>query len=223
VYLVVGGLAAAENVFPPVPADTVVAVGAFLSRFTSLSAGAILAVTWVANVGSACVVYVAARTVGRGFFKGRIERLYARHGTWGIFVSRFLPVVRAVVPPFAGVAKLGAARTLIPVAVASGIWYGAVTIVVVLVADHLGDVARLLAGVGLVAWILALGLVVIVTVLVVVRRQRKARDQNGSRWDSVAARSDRASPVAVPPRSGPIGPPEGLMNRAPDPTDMNRE
>ncbi len=222
-YLVVGGLAAAENVFPPVPADTVVAVGAFLSRFTSLSAGAILAVTWVANVGSACVVYVAARTVGRGFFKGRIERLYARHGTWGIFVSRFLPVVRAVVPPFAGVAKLGAARTLIPVAVASGIWYGAVTIVVVLVADHLGDVARLLAGVGLVAWILALGLVVIVTVLVVVRRQRKARDQNGSRWDSVAARSDRASPVAVPPRSGPIGPPEGLMNRAPDPTDMNRE
>jgi membrane protein DedA with SNARE-associated domain len=214
----------------------VVAVGAFLSRFTSLSAGAILAVTWVANVGSACVVYVAARTVGRGFFKGRIgrrllrpkalkrlERLYARHGTWGIFVSRFLPVVRAVVPPFAGVAKLGAARTLIPVAVASGIWYGAVTIVVVLVADHLGDVARLLAGVGLVAWILALGLVVIVTVLVVVRRQRKARDQNGSRWDSVAARSDRASPVAVPPRSGPIGPPEGLMNRAPDPTDMNRE
>lgn len=187
-YLVIGGLAAVENVFPPVPADTVVAVGAFLSRFGPLSAGVILAVTLVANVGSAAAVYVAARTFGRGFFTGRIgrrllrpeslerlERLYARHGTWGIFVSRFIPGVRAVVPPFAGVAKLGAARTLIPAALASGIWYGTITIVVVLVADRLSDVARFLAGFSRAGWILSIGIVVFATVFLVVRRQNRLR------------------------------------------------
>lgn len=165
-----------------------VAVGAFLSRFGPLSAGVILAVTLVANVGSAAAVYVAARTFGRGFFTGRIgrrllrpeslerlERLYARHGTWGIFVSRFIPGVRAVVPPFAGVAKLGAARTLIPAALASGIWYGTITIVVVLVADRLSDVARFLAGFSRAGWILSIGIVVFATVFLVVRRQNRLR------------------------------------------------
>lgn len=167
-----------------------VAVGAFLSRFGALSAGVILAVTLAANITSAAAVYLAARTLGRGFFTGRIGRrllrpealerlegLYARHGTWGIFLSRFIPGVRAVVPPFAGVAKLGAARTLIPAAVASVIWYGTITIVVVLVADRLSDVARLLAGVGRAAWILGTGVGVLILVFFVVRRQNRLRER----------------------------------------------
>ena len=71
--------------------------------------------TWVANVGSASLVYWLARRYGRDFFKGptgrrlltpavlaHIEAQYERHGSYGIFVSRLLPVWRAVVPPFAG-------------------------------------------------------------------------------------------------------------------------
>jgi membrane protein DedA with SNARE-associated domain len=137
VYAVIGALAAAENVFPPVPADTAVALGAFLSSAGRVSALNVFLITWVANVATATSVYLAGRTVGRSFFRGRIgrrlmhprrlrrlETMYARYGMWGIFLSRFIPGVRGVVPPFAGVARLAFWRAIPPMAVASGLWYG---------------------------------------------------------------------------------------------------
>jgi membrane protein DedA with SNARE-associated domain len=46
-----------------------------------------------------------------------------RHGALGIFLTRFLPGVRAAVLPFAGAFGLSPARALLPAAVASAIWY----------------------------------------------------------------------------------------------------
>lgn len=191
VYLVIGSLAAVENVFPPVPADTIVALGVFLSHFGATSAGIIFSITWAANLASAAVVYVAARTLGRRFVRGpigrrlmrpqsleRLERLYERHGTWGIFLSRFIPGVRAVVPPFAGIARLGAVRALVPAAIASGIWYGAITLAVVFVARRLTDVARLVAEVNRAALVLVGAVVIFVVVFIVARHLLRAGGTN---------------------------------------------
>ena len=52
-----------------------------------------------------------------------LQKAYERHGVLGIFVSRFLPGVRAAVTPFAGVVGMSPWRALVPAAVASGIWY----------------------------------------------------------------------------------------------------
>jgi membrane protein DedA with SNARE-associated domain len=52
-----------------------------------------------------------------------LERAYARHGVYGIFLSRFLPGIRAAVTPFAGVVGMPPARALVPAASASAIWY----------------------------------------------------------------------------------------------------
>jgi membrane protein DedA with SNARE-associated domain len=158
-------LAAVENIFPPVPADSAVALGAFLAGRRTLNAWAVFGITWTANVGGAACVYGLARRHGRAFVQGpigrkllpptvlaHVERAYHRHGTYGIFLSRLLPVWRAVVPPFAGIAGLSPARTLIPVALASGLWYGALTLLVVrlgtnfeIVLAQLGRVNRGLA------------------------------------------------------------------------------
>lgn len=159
VYIVVGILAAVENVFPPVPADTAVAIGAFLSTGGSISAQAVFTTTWIANVASAIMVYVAGRTIGRQFFAGRLgqrllnpaamarlESLYLKYGMWGIFLSRFLPGLRAVVPPFAGIANLGAWRTIPPMVVASGLWYGTLTFVAATAVRELDQVARFVRG-----------------------------------------------------------------------------
>ncbi len=177
VYWVVGALAAVENVFPPVPADTAVAIGAFLSHHGTVSAMAIFAVTWVSNVASAAVVYAAGRTLGRQFFTGRlgrrlldprrlatIERLYREHGTWGIFFSRFVPGARAVLPPFAGVAGVSAPRVLLPLAVASAIWYGTLTALVAATAGRIDEAIRLVSRLN---WVL-LGTAGVVAVLLVV-------------------------------------------------------
>jgi membrane protein DedA with SNARE-associated domain len=135
-YLVLMALSALENVFPPVPADTAVALGAFLARRGEVSVVALAVLCWLANVGSAAGTYVLARRHGREFFRdgwGRklmppevlaaLEEAYARWGVAGIFLSRFLPGLRAAVTPFAGVAGLRPARALVPAAVASAIWY----------------------------------------------------------------------------------------------------
>ena len=135
-YLVLMALSALENVFPPVPADTAVALGAFLARRGEISVVPLVILCWVSNLASAAGTYALGRRHGRGFFRdgwGRklmppealaaLEEAYGRWGTAGIFLSRFLPGLRAAVPPFAGVAGLSPARTLVPAAVASAIWY----------------------------------------------------------------------------------------------------
>jgi membrane protein DedA with SNARE-associated domain len=88
----------------------------------------------------------------------RLEQEYERHGTYGIFLSRLLPVWRAVVTPFAGIAGLSPARALLPVALASALWYGGVTALVVRLAPsldamlvQLGRVNRVLGAVTLLA------------------------------------------------------------------------
>jgi membrane protein DedA with SNARE-associated domain len=135
-YLVLMALSALENVFPPVPADTAVALGAFLARRGEVSVVPLAALCWLANIASAAATYKLGRSHGRAFFEtgwGRkllppevlasLQEAYTRWGTAGIFVSRFLPGLRAAVPPFAGVAGLSPQRALVPAAIASLIWY----------------------------------------------------------------------------------------------------
>jgi membrane protein DedA with SNARE-associated domain len=186
VYLVLAGLAAAENVFPPVPADSAVALGAIMSVGGNVTAWGVFLVTWCSNVLSASIVYAAARTVGRAFFRGplgrrlvrrealaRIERLYDRHGTWAIFVSRFIPGVRAVVPAFAGVANLGAARALLPVLAASALWYGMLTFVAATFIRNVDAVSGLLPRFNRLALVAGLFAVAVGVGVVVLRRRRR--------------------------------------------------
>ena len=137
-YLVLAVVAAIENVFPPIPADTVVAFGAFLAaRGHATLAGAFLA-TLGGNVAGAMGMFVAGRRFGaerlarrldRGGAGGRLEALYGRYGMAALFVSRFLPGIRALVPPFAGALRLPAWRVFLVLASASAIWYGAITVI----------------------------------------------------------------------------------------------
>ena len=133
-------IAAVENVAPPVPADAAVLLGAFLSHRGVTSSPVVFLIVWSSNVAGALGVYFAARRYGRRVFNtgpgrrlltpeaiGAIEREYLRFGLGGIFLARFLPGIRAVVPPFAGIVNLSPLRAGLPIALASGIWYGGLT------------------------------------------------------------------------------------------------
>jgi len=136
IYTVLALLSAVENVFPPVPADVAVVLGAFLARQGEVSAPVLGLLCWAANTASAAFMYFQARRHGRRFFErgwprklmppaaiAALERASARHGVYGIFFSRFLPGIRAAVTPFAGIAGMSPARALLPAAAASAIWY----------------------------------------------------------------------------------------------------
>lgn len=136
--MAIGVGAALENIVPPIPADTFVLLGAFLAAAGHAELWMVFAFTLVPNVASATLTYWLARRYGTRFFSGRVgqwvlnERqlehvatFYRRWGTPAIFVSRFLPALRAVVPVFAGVTDVSAPRLIIPLVLASALWYGA--------------------------------------------------------------------------------------------------
>jgi membrane protein DedA with SNARE-associated domain len=172
IYLVIGLGAAAENVIPPIPADTFVLLGGFLSESGRAQLPLVFLSTWIANVLSAMGVYILARRFGQGFFKTRfghfllqpkqleqVGRFYQRWGTPAIFVSRFLPAFRAVVPVFAGVTHVPPWRVLLPLGAASAIWYGMLVFLGVLAGrnwdaivsffSRFSTVLLIIAGIGL--------------------------------------------------------------------------
>lgn len=136
-YAVLGVGAAVENVVPLIPADTFVLLGGFLAARGSASEGVVFLVTWTSNVLSALAVYAAAYFYGESFFKTRlghylldpkqvgiVRRFYRRWGAAAIFYTRFLPGLRAVTPVFAGVIRQRPISVVLPLVLASGIWYG---------------------------------------------------------------------------------------------------
>ena len=156
-YAIIAVGSALENVFPPVPSDTFVVLGAVLADRGGLVPVTVLVVAWVANVTGAMFVYAVARRYGPDFFSDgwgrrvlrphqfrRVSRFYERYGLWAIFLSRFLPVLRVVIPTFAGFAHLGWVRTLIPVALASILWYAVVLYLGIFASQNVGRVLELL-------------------------------------------------------------------------------
>ncbi len=184
-YGLIAALAAVENVFPPVPADTAVALGAFLAGREIMDPWLVFGVTWTANVGSGAAVYALARRHGRELFQGvlgrrlfsdatiaRIEARYRRHGAWGIFLARLLPVWRGVVMPFAGIAHVPAWQALLPLALASGVYYGALTLLIATLGTNLEDVLRLLGRVNAVLATVAAALLVAAAIWTLRRLKR---------------------------------------------------
>lgn len=186
-YLVLMALSALENVFPPVPADTAVALGAFLARRGEVSVVPLALLCWLANIGSAACTYFVGRSHGRAFFEagwGRkvlppdvlasLQEAYARWGTAGIFVSRFLPGLRAAVPPFAGVAGLSARRALVPAAIASLIWYAFLAWAGYALAENWEAVKTLVASTNRVLGIVAIAATAAIAIWLWRRARRRA-------------------------------------------------
>lgn len=134
-YAVLMALSALENVFPPVPADVAVALGAFLAQRGEVSPVPLGVLCWLANSASSAAMYFLARRHAQVFRDGwgrkllspaalaAIQKAYDRHGVLGIFLSRFLPGFRAAVMPFAGIVGMSPLRALVPAASASAVWY----------------------------------------------------------------------------------------------------
>ena len=183
-YLVIAVAAFAENVFPPLPADTAIALGAFVAARGDGSAVGAWAATMVGNLGGALLMFVLGRRLGAGWLQrklpilggregaARVEAAYRKYGIWALAVSRFIPAVRAVVPPLAGALQVGIMRAMIAMSLASAVWYGLVT----WLAFSLGSNAEaLLAAVGNSQRVAAGVAVAIVVVALVAWRVRKRR------------------------------------------------
>lgn len=169
-YALLSAGAAVENFVPAVPADTFVAIGGVLAGAGDLSALWIFLGTWACNVGGALFVYRMSHAHGPPFFEDglgryllkphqmrRMSGFYDRWGTPAIFASRFLPGVRAIVPVFAGTTHQPWSKVVLPITIASAIWYGGLVLLGRLAGRNLARLETMLSGLNqTLTWVAAL-------------------------------------------------------------------
>jgi membrane protein DedA with SNARE-associated domain len=180
-YAALAATAMIENVFPPFPSDVVVAFGSFLAARGQATLAGVYLSTLAGNLAGALLMYWVGRRFGASVlgripgFKGeegqkRLEELYERRGMVAIFFSRFLPAVRAIVPPFAGAAKLPLLRTALAMGSASAIWYGVITFLAYRAGSNWEEIQRRLGSVSRIVGIGATAIAVVAVVIWYVRR-----------------------------------------------------
>jgi membrane protein DedA with SNARE-associated domain len=115
VVLLVCGGAFLEHVFPPFWGDTVMLIGAFLAGLGRVDGPSVFAAAFLGSCLGASAAYGMGHKYGRSCLRmlgrgGRVERLlataeawYERHGSKVLAVNRFLPGVRGVFLPLAGI------------------------------------------------------------------------------------------------------------------------
>ncbi len=183
-YAAIAGVSAFENFFPPFPSDGVIAFGSFLASRAQGSPVWVFLLGWFGNVSGAMVTYTLARRFGSDMILKRLEKhvgpaaenrmmvLIDRYGFGGLFVSRFLPGVRAIVPPFAGAMRLPMWKVFLAVASASAVWFGIITFLAFRAGDNWELLQHYLLRSGQWAGLIS-GAVVALIVGLWLRRRRK--------------------------------------------------
>lgn len=177
-----------ENVFPPLPADTIVAFGAFLAAHGEASLFGAFAATWVGNVGGAlCMLWLGRHygtewlrrrfpglgEVAGGGASNRIVRMYARYGVPALFLSRFLPGARALVPPLAGAMHVPVVPAALAISLASALWYGTIAWLAYNVGTRWDDLVTRIGSLSRTTAIGAAAIVGIGIAIWLVRRRRR--------------------------------------------------
>lgn len=180
-YAALALTAAVENVFPPFPADTVVGVGSFLAARGAGSLPIAAVSIWAGNVLGALGMYFVGRRYGSAALmkrlggadsEARVTSMYNSYGVWALFLSRFLPGVRAVVPPMAGALKIPFRQVVPAIAVASALWYGAIAWLGFKFGQNLEELQRLIGSATRTSGLVAFALVALVGIVIWYRRRR---------------------------------------------------
>lgn len=201
-YLFIFLAALIEGVLPVMPGDVAAALLAFLAAraggdlvptIALVTSGSILGAITMWWIGRRFGAEWLARVFHRmGWMKTesriaaaehRVAEMYGRYGWVALFVSRFLPGVRSVVPAVAGAMKVPLWEVTAIFTVASTIWYGMITWIAFNVGRDWESVQRAVArfarDVGLGA--VAIALVVTLIAWRLWRRKRAARKQAASK------------------------------------------
>lgn len=207
-YVVLAVLAFLENILPIVPADVAIALGGFLSHSGTTTALNVFLLAWVFNTAGAMLVYAVVRRAGQRIFNlplvrrlmapesiAVIERDYLRLGKVGLIVARFLPGIRAVVPPFAGLFKIPVLPVFLVIALVSGVWYGAMVWIGATVGREFGQVQELLNNMGKTTAFITAAFLAVIVLVVYARRRRHEEPVMTAVKAALGANADPEAPI----------------------------
>jgi LPXTG-motif cell wall-anchored protein len=187
-FAVAGTLAAFENIFPPFPSDLVVAFTVFLAARAGGPFWLAALSVWFGSTVGAMIMYYVGKRYGSlvlleklEHFAGkqageRLQEMHSKYGVAALFISRFVPGVRAVVPPFAGAMKIPAWQVLVSMSVAGALWYGFVAYLAYEAGENWQVLAKSVTGTAKIIGLIAAGIAAIVAAVVYFRRKRAPSD-----------------------------------------------
>jgi membrane protein DedA with SNARE-associated domain len=137
-----------ENIFPPLPGDTFVVLGAFLVARHHLHFLPAYASTLAGSILGFMAFYAAGRRWGRTWLeRGRrgaamherletVDRWFGRYGSWVLVFNRFLAGFRSVVSFASGVARMDGRRVFVLALISCAAWNAILMALGLLIGDH---------------------------------------------------------------------------------------
>ncbi len=123
-----------ENIFPPIPGDTVTAIGAFLVGTGRLNFLGVYAATTAGSLGGFMALFGIGRILGRRFFiekdyrlfraekLRRAEEWFRRYGYLLVALNRFLPGARSGISLAGGISRLNTGHVACLALISCAIW-----------------------------------------------------------------------------------------------------
>lgn len=133
-YIALGVSAFVENVFPPIPGDTITAFGAFLVGTHRLSFLWVYAATTLGSIIGFLFLFWIGTYLGRAFFLERdyrffkakdilkAETWFQKYGYVLIVLNRFFPGIRSAIAVAGGISKLGVVKVAFLALISCSVW-----------------------------------------------------------------------------------------------------
>lgn len=134
IYIFLFASAIIENLFPPIPGDTITAFGAFLVGTGRLDYLIVYIITSAGSVLGFMSLFFLGKYLGRTFFiekdykffsKESIqnsEKWFRKYGYFVVFGNRFLPGIRSVISIVTGISRLSTLRVFLLSSASALVW-----------------------------------------------------------------------------------------------------
>ncbi len=186
-YFLLGLSAFVENVFPPIPGDTITAFGAFLVATRRLSFLGVYLSTTLGSLFGFMFLFWVGSLLGRRFFIEkdyrffrardiiRAEEWFRKYGYFLILLNRFFPGIRSVISIAGGISQLKTVRVTLLALISACVW----NLIWIILGYSIGTnwdivrekMARIMFSYNVVILIL-IGLVVLILVLRMMKKKR---------------------------------------------------
>ena len=193
-YLFLFLSAVIENLFPPIPGDTITAFGAFLVGSGRLDYLLVYLSTTIGSVIGFMILFLLGKYLGRQFFVnkdykyfpaqkiGTAERWFSRYGYLVVLANRFFPGIRSVISLVSGITMLNTVKVFIFSIISASVW----NLLWIHTGYLLGEnwdivkerIGNLLRGYNIIASIV---MVIFVIAFIVYMRSKKGRQANTGR------------------------------------------
>ena len=187
-YFLLGLSAFIENVFPPIPGDTITAFGAFLVGTQRLSFFGVYLSTTLGSLFGFMFLFWIGSLLGRRYFIERdyrffrakdiirAEEWFRKYGYFLILLNRFFPGIRSVISIAGGISQLKVFRVTLLALISACVW----NLIWIILGYSIGTnwdivkekMARILFGYNL-AILILIGLAILIFVVIRIKKKKQ--------------------------------------------------